>query len=44
MEKVTLVFEYEPLVLFPKPEMSDEEEDKGDINGARPLGIKVVEK
>jgi hypothetical protein len=24
--------------------MSDEEEDKGDINGARPLGIKVVEK
>ncbi len=27
-------FKYEPLVLFPKPKISDEEEDKGDTDGA----------
>jgi hypothetical protein len=36
-------FEYEPLVLFPKLETWDEEEDKGNIDGARPLGIKTIE-
>ncbi len=37
------LFEYEPLVLFPEPKTSNEEEDKGDIDGARPLGTRVVE-
>ncbi len=36
-------FEYEPLILSPKLETSYEEEDKGDIDGARPSNIKVVE-
>ncbi len=35
-------FEYEPLVLSSKPEISDEEEDRGDTNGARPSGIRVA--
>jgi hypothetical protein len=43
MEKVMPSFEYEPLVVFPKPKTLDEEEDKGDIAGAGPLGTKVVE-
>jgi len=43
MEKVMPSFEYEPLVVSPKPKTLDEEEDKGDIAGAGPLGTKVVE-
>jgi hypothetical protein len=30
--------------LFLELETSDEEEDKGDTNGARPLGIRVTNK
>ncbi len=37
------LYEYEPLVLFPKPETSNEEEKKGDTNGARPSSTRVVE-
>jgi len=33
MEKVMPAFEYEPLVLSPKPKTSNEEENKGDIDG-----------
>ncbi len=43
MDKVMPLFKYEPLILFPKLETLNEEEDKGDTNGARPLGTKVVE-
>jgi hypothetical protein len=43
MEKVMPSFEYEPLVVSPKPKTLDEEEDKGDIVGAGPSGTKVVE-
>jgi hypothetical protein len=43
MEKVMPLFEYEPLVLFPKPETSNEEEYKRDIDGARTSGTKIVE-
>jgi hypothetical protein len=35
-------FEYEPLILFPKQETLDEEENKRDIDGARPSGTRVV--
>jgi len=43
MERVMPSFEYEPLVLFPKLEISDEEENRGDTNGVGPLGTKMVE-
>jgi len=43
MEKVMSSFEYEPLVPFPKPKTSNEEENKGDIDGVTPLGIRVVD-
>jgi hypothetical protein len=43
MEKVMPTFEYEPLVLFLEPETSNEEEERGDTSGARPLGIKTLE-
>jgi hypothetical protein len=43
MEKVMPTFEYEPLVLSLEPETSNEEEERRDINGARPLGIKTLE-
>ncbi len=36
-------FEYEPLVLSPKPETSNEEKDRRDIDGVGALGIRVVE-
>jgi len=36
MEQVMQSFEYEPLVLFLELKISDEEENKGDIDGARP--------
>ncbi len=35
-------FEYEPLVLSLKPKTLDEEEDKGDIDGARPSCTRVA--
>ncbi len=37
------LFEYEPLILSPKLEILNVEEDKRDTNGARPLKTKVVE-
>ncbi len=36
-------FECEPLILFLKPKISNEEENKGDTYGARPSSTKVVE-
>jgi hypothetical protein len=36
MEKVIPSFQYEPLVLTPKPKTSDEEEYKGHIDGVGP--------
>ncbi len=35
-------FEYEPLVMSPKLETSNEVEDRRDIYGARPSNTKVV--
>jgi len=43
MEKVMPSFEYEPLILSPKPKISNEEENKGDTYGARPLGTGLLE-
>jgi hypothetical protein len=43
MEKLMPSFEYEPLILSPKPETSNEEKDKGDTNGARPSSAGVEE-
>ncbi len=42
MEKVMPSFEYEPLVLFPRPETSNEEENKGDTYGEGPLGTRFL--
>jgi hypothetical protein len=42
MEKVMPSFEYEPLVMSPKLKTSNEEKDRGDTNGVRPLGIIVA--
>ncbi len=36
------LFEYEFLVISPKPETSNEEEDRGDTNGARPSCTKII--
>jgi hypothetical protein len=36
-------FEYECLVLFPEPNTSNEEKNKGDTYGAGPLGIRFLE-
>jgi len=44
MEKIMPLFEYEPLVLFPEPETLNEEEDKRDIDGARPSCTRVAKK
>jgi hypothetical protein len=43
MEKVMPTFEYEPLVFSPKLKTSDEEEDRGNTNGARPSSTKTIE-
>jgi len=43
MEKIMPSFEYEPLVLSPKPETSNEEENRRDIDGAGPSSIKITE-
>jgi hypothetical protein len=42
MEKIMLPFEYEPLILYLKLETSNEEEDKGDIDGVGPSSIRVA--
>jgi len=42
MEKVMPSFEYEPLVLFPKLDTSNEEKNRGDIDGTKPSSTKVV--
>ncbi len=36
MEKVMPSFEYEPLILSLEPKTANEDENKGDTNGARP--------
>ncbi len=36
-------FEYEPLVLSLEPKTSNKEKDRGNIDRARPLGIKATE-
>jgi hypothetical protein len=41
MEKVMPTFDYEPLVLSPEPKTLDEEEDKGNIDGARPSSTRT---
>jgi hypothetical protein len=38
MEKVMPSFEYEHLIISPKPKTSNEEKRKGNIDGARPSG------
>ncbi len=38
-----LSIEYEPLVLFPKPKIINEEKDRGDTNGLGLSCTKVVE-
>ncbi len=43
MEKIMPSFEYEPLVLFLKPKTSNEEKDKGNIDGAGPLSTKIIQ-
>lgn len=35
-------FEYEPLILSPEQKILDEEEDRGDIDGAKPSTTKVA--
>ncbi len=41
MEKVIPSFQYEPLVLIQKPKTSNEEEDRGNIDGAKPLSTRT---
>jgi hypothetical protein len=41
MEKVISSFQYEPLVLTPKPKTSNEEKERGKINGARPSNTRT---
>ncbi len=36
-------FEYEPFVLSPKPKTSNEEEERRNKDGAKPLSKKVTE-
>jgi hypothetical protein len=43
MDKVIPSFQYEPLVLTPKPKTLDEEEKRGNIDGAGPSKIKIEE-
>jgi len=42
MEKVILLFQYQLLVLTPKLETSNEEEEKEQIDGAKPTEIKTT--
>jgi hypothetical protein len=41
MKKVILSFQYEPFILIPKLETSNEEEKRGHIDGAGPLRTKT---
>jgi len=41
MEMVIPSFQYEPIIFTLKPETSDEEEEKGNIDGVRPSSIKA---
>ncbi len=43
MEKIMPSFEYEPLVLSLELNTLNEEEDKRDIDGAWPLGTRIIE-
>jgi hypothetical protein len=43
MEKVIPSFQYEPLVLPPKLKTSNEEEERGNNDGAKPSGIRIKE-
>jgi hypothetical protein len=40
-KKVIPSFQYEPFILIPKLETSNEEEKRGHIDGVRSLGIKT---
>jgi hypothetical protein len=42
-KKVMPSFEYEPFVLSPKPKTSNEEEERRNKDGAKPLSKKVTE-
>lgn len=42
LEKIMPSFECEPLSLFLELETLDEKEDKGDIDGVGPLGIRIT--
>ncbi len=42
MEKVVPLFEYEPLVLSLELEISNEEEDRRDIDGVGPTCTKII--
>jgi hypothetical protein len=41
IERVIPSFQYEPLILTPKPKTSNEEEKRGNTNGARPSKIRT---
>ncbi len=43
MEKVIPSFQYEPLIFTLKPKTSDEEKERGNIDGARPSSIRTKE-
>jgi len=43
MEKVIPSFQYEPLILVPKPGTLDEEEKKGNIDGVGPSWTRTEE-
>jgi hypothetical protein len=43
MEKALTSFEYESLILSLKPQIWDEEKDRGDIDGVKPSSTWVLE-
>jgi hypothetical protein len=43
MEKLMPSFKYEPLIMSPELETSNEEEDKRNIDGAKPSFIRTLE-
>ncbi len=43
MEKVIPSFQYEPLILTLKPKSSNEEEERGHTDGARPSRTRIEE-
>jgi hypothetical protein len=42
MENIMPPFEYKPLVSFIELEISNEEKNKGDIDGVGPLGTRIA--